>query len=159
MSSDDDLYATVKRSKSGAAFYGQWLIRAAEVQKLIVALRESNEQNPALERLDSSCILDIELDALQMVATIVKQRKILVAMTSYEAEVLALLSLLEFVKLCGNSYVLSLPGAIGIANIERALAALVNTGDDGCMLHPCHLLTCKTPPKPSLTSASLASGW
>src|SRR3954471_11026654 len=106
----DNKYSTVKGAGFDAAFYGVWLQRIAEADRLLRKLRASNKTDAKkLERLDDFCILDLQGIAINMIADVARQKRTHVAMYSYEAESLAILSSLGFLTLERKEYVLSIP--------------------------------------------------
>jgi len=142
---ESDLYSTIRRGKHDCAFYGKWLLKAAEADASLMTLRRIKDTEfPELDRLDGTCILDFEITAQSLLGMIVNHSMVVVPMYSYEAELLAILHELHFVRAEGPDYFLSLPTTVTPETVERAIIILARTQDSKFYLHPAHLLRCRS---------------
>jgi len=126
------------------AFYGKWLLEAVRANAILKQLRRRHGTGPAFFRLDVCYTLDLNITAKHLVSNVLNNATVIVPMTSYEAELLALFDHLGFVRTRGSHYVLSLPKAISADIVKASINRLIATEDSQCMLHPHRLLRCKS---------------
>lgn len=133
--------AGIVRPNANAVLYGQWLLESAKAQNMLVELKASGDKDvkEALDRLDS-CELDFEYGAIDFLAEILRTQFFYVAMTSYEAELMAMFVHMGFLKREGDFYAIAVPKTLCAATVREAVLALANTEDAGCMLHPHRVL-------------------
>lgn len=151
------LYSIIKQPNHEAAFYGNWLLRAAEAENHLQKLRaEPNVVVEQLERLHDTCIPEFILTAIHLLESVVTSKNTFVPMDSYEAELLALFSVVGLLIPTTTGYDLSIPQVIEQTDVERAIIFVTGTEDEEHRFHPENLLLCEPIPPAQLRSGALA---
>ena len=94
-----DMYAIIRRADHDRAFYGKWQLEAARANAILKQLRRchGNGTECPFDRLDCCYILDLNITAKNLVSDVLNNATVIVPMTSYQAELLALFDHLGFV--------------------------------------------------------------
>ena len=154
------LYLTINEKTRDASFYVQWLRRAEEAQHHLQNLRAGpNVIAEQLERLDDCYNLDFTLTGIVLLANLIRNPTTFVAVDTYDAQLLALLSAVGLLIPTTIGYVLSIPAAIGQTDVERAIIFLAGTEDEDHSLHPENLLLCGALSPAQLISGGVAQLW
>jgi hypothetical protein len=121
-----------------------WLTSAATVDRLLADARSKDSEFAAkTQRLDSCIQLHFGTSAMIFLEELVKHDfTAFIRLGSYEMEPLCMMTYMGFFKKIGRRYELAIPEKLDTNVVREGLLSLARTEDEGCMLHPEHLLCC-----------------
>jgi hypothetical protein len=133
------------QEKGEAEFLGRWLLAAVEADK---ALEDQHKQNPALKdqisRLEICYKISFSPPAMKFAALLLKNLTCFTLDLRDElwGERFMLMAEIDFFRLTGDRYQMTLPQALSGLNIEAALLKLAATEDQEYYLHPEQFVSC-----------------
>ena len=127
----------VRPDKHHPVFYAKWLSNVAHAQKFLTEIRaDDHAMRTAFRRADMATELDFGLTAFELLSKLLVQKETRCEASSQQAEVVAVLVGLGLLANRRAGWTPALCRSIRRRDVAAAIRALINTEDDGCMLHP-----------------------